>query len=98
MSKSDRLVQLTSMSSDFERLFPALKPAQLERAAARGQSRVVPDGEVLVEYGTPNARMFLVTKGNLEIVRPTGKDEEVFVVIGPGQFTGEISILTGRRV
>ena len=98
MSKNDPPVVLTNLSSDFDRLFPTLKPAQIERVAARGENRVVQDGEVLVEYGTPNARMFLVRKGNLEIVRPTGRDEQVFVIIGPGQFTGEISILTGRRV
>src|SRR5262249_9198324 len=60
--------------------------------------RSVQAGEVLVEPGIPNTRVFIVTTGHVEIVRPPGTDERLVVVLGPGQFTGEMSVLAGRRV
>jgi thioredoxin reductase (NADPH) len=98
MPGDDAPIQLTSMSSAFDRMFPTLKPVQIERAAAHGRRRSVQAGEVLVEAGTPNTPVFIVTRGHLEIVRPPETDEHIVVVLGPGQFTGEISVLAGRRV
>jgi thioredoxin reductase (NADPH) len=51
---------------------------------------------VLVEAGE-NPRFFVVTAGNIEIVRPARGTEEVVAVCGPGQFTGEVNMLSGRR-
>jgi hypothetical protein len=58
-------------SSPMERIFPALKPDQIERAAVHGHLRRVQAGEVLVEIGTPNTRSFIVTTARLEILRWT---------------------------
>src|SRR6266446_3520220 len=90
-------IQVTSMASAAERMFPTLKPEQIERAAAHGQTRVVPQGEILVEAGTPNTRFFIIKSGLLEIVRPPGTDEHLVATLGRGQFTGETSMLAGRR-
>src|SRR5205809_6068040 len=79
-----------------ERLFPILKADQIERAAAHGQNRAVKHGEVLVEPGTANTRLFIVTSGQLEIIWPD-PGEHVVTSLGPGQFTGETSMLAGRR-
>ena len=35
--------------------------------------------------------------GELEIVRPFGGQETLVTVHGPGQFTGEVNTLSGRR-
>jgi thioredoxin reductase (NADPH) len=51
---------------------------------------------VLVEAGE-NPRFFVVTAGNIEIVRPARGTEEVVAVCGPGRFTGEVNMLSGRR-
>jgi thioredoxin reductase (NADPH) len=85
------------MASAAERMFPTLKREQIERAAAHGHIRTVQDGEILVEAGMPNTRFFIIRTGQLEIVRPPGTDERVVVSLGPGQFTGETSMLAGRR-
>src|SRR5262245_22740247 len=90
-------IQVTSMASAAERMFPKLKPEQIERAAAHGHSREVKSGDVLVEPGTQNTRFFIVRAGSLEIVRSPGPDEEVVATLHPGQFTGEASTLAGRR-
>jgi CRP-like cAMP-binding protein len=77
MPDNDAPIQLTSMSSAFDRMFPTLKPVQIERAAAHGRRRSIQAGEVLVEAGTPNTRVFFVTRGHPEIVRQPGTDEQI---------------------
>src|SRR5262249_27453742 len=89
---------VTSMASAAERMFPTLKPNQMERAAAHGRICTVQAGEVLVEAGMQNTRFFIVRTGRLQIVRPPGMGGEQLVAsLGQGQFTGETSMLSGRR-
>lgn len=85
------------MTSAAERMFPTLKPEQVERAAVHGYLRQVQVDQVLVEAGQPNTRFFIVKTGQLEIVRPPGTDEQLVASLGPGQFTGETSVLAGRK-
>ena len=79
-----------------DHMFPTLTPAQLGRIAAHGHTRQVQRGEVLIQPGEQTIRFFVVTAGQVEIVRPSGADE-VVAVLRPGQFTGEINMLSGRR-
>jgi thioredoxin reductase (NADPH) len=83
--------------SPIERIFPTLKPEQIERAAAHGRLRRVKEGEVLVEAGTLNTSLFIVKSGRLEILRPSETDEQLVAILEPGQFTGEPNLLSGRR-
>ena len=78
-------------------MFPRLTPAQLARVVAHGHRRSTRRGEVLFEAGDPAAPFFLVIAGQVEIVRPSGTGEELVAVHGPGQFTGEVNMLSGRR-
>ena len=78
-------------------MFPRLTPAQVARVVAHGNRRSTRRGEVLFEAGDPAAPFFLVIAGQVEIVRPSGTGEELVAVHGPGQFTGEVNMLTGRR-
>jgi CRP-like cAMP-binding protein len=48
-------------------------------------------GEVLVEAGMPTARFFVVTAGQIGIVRLSGATEELIAIYGPGMFTGEVT-------
>ncbi len=78
-----------------DRLYPTLTPAQLERVAAHGRRRQVAQGEVLQSAGEPAARCFVVVEGRIEGVRPSAA-EEIVVSLGPGMFTGEATMLSGR--
>jgi len=78
-----------------DRLYPTLTPAQLERVAAHGRRRQVAQGEVLQSAGEPAARCFVVVAGRIEGVRPSAA-EEIVVSLGPGMFTGEATMLSGR--
>jgi CRP-like cAMP-binding protein len=59
--------------------------------------RAIQPGEVLVEQGDSTVPFFVVVSGELEVVRSSGADETLITVHAPGQFTGEVSTLSGRR-
>lgn len=80
-----------------DQIFPSLTPSQTARIAAHGRTRPTRQGEVLIEQGDSTVPFFVVTAGELEIMRPTGSTETLVAVLGPGQFTGEVNLLSGRR-
>ena len=86
-----------SLSTRVEQMFPTLTPAQIERIAARGRRRTVRPGEVLLEPNEQTAHFFAVATGQIEVVRDRCGEEELVAVLPPGQFTGEINMLSGRR-
>ena len=95
MSNTRRGIPITS--SRIEKIFPKLTPAQLSRIAVRGHVRSMEGGEVLYEQGYSAAPFFAVISGELEVVRPSVPVETIVTVYEPGQFTGEVGILSGRR-
>ncbi len=78
-------------------MFPALTAAQIARVAIHGQVRGIAPGEVLFDVGQTEVPFFVITRGQVEIVRPALPIETVITVHGPGEFTGEVSMLSGRR-
>jgi thioredoxin reductase (NADPH) len=97
MTDTTRRVETPKVST-LEQIFPTLKPLLLERIAAHGRLRRVLNGEVLIEPGTKHALFFIVKAGEIEIVQSSGASERILAVCGPGQFTGEISVLFGRPI
>jgi thioredoxin reductase (NADPH) len=86
-----------TLTARISQMFPTLTPAQMARIAVHGQRRPVRLGEVLVEAGAEDVPFFVVAEGQIEIVLPTGATETLIAVHGPGQFTGEIQMISGRR-
>ena len=80
-----------------DRTFPLLTPAQIERVATHGRLRRVEAGEVLLAVGKKIPEFFVLKSGTIEIVQPTRHTDVLLGVLRPGQFTGEVSILSGRR-
>jgi thioredoxin reductase (NADPH) len=80
-----------------ERLFPRLSSSQTARIAQHGRVRDVQPGEVLSEVDDPRARFFVVVTGELEVLRVRGGATDRIVAFRAGQFTGEVSLLSGRR-
>ena len=79
-----------------DQVFPTLTPHQIARMAAHGRTRATHAGDVLVEAGDGNVPFFVVTEGQVEIVRPSATVESAIVVHLPGQFTGEANMISGR--
>ena len=69
----------------------------MSRIASHGHTRLMQRGEVLVKQGDRDVPFFVVVSGEVEIVRPPGDAETLVTVYGPGQFSGEVSYLSGRR-
>jgi thioredoxin reductase (NADPH) len=80
-----------------DQIFPTLTAAQMQRIAARGHTRAVRTGDILVQPGDTSIPFFVVVSGELEAVRPSGTMETLITIVGPGQFTGEVNTLSGRR-
>ena len=95
---TDAYPPLKSTLSSPASVFPTLKPAHIERLAAQGRIRQIQPGEVLVEAGEKDAPLFVIKTGQVEVVQPSGVTEKAVALFLPGQFTGEISILSGRRI
>ena len=85
-----------SPASRPDRLYPTLTPAQVARIAPHGRRRQVAQGEVLVHAGESAARIFVVLAGRIDVIRPSAS-EEVVISFSPGMFTGEATMLSGRR-
>jgi thioredoxin reductase (NADPH) len=79
-----------------EALFPALSAAQLERLSTYGTRRSVAKDEILMEPGQPHPSCFVVTRGTIDIIRVAADGEALVHRDTPGQFTGEVNLLTGR--
>jgi thioredoxin reductase (NADPH) len=86
-----------TLAARVNQVFPTLTPAQIARVAAHGRVRHVEPGEVLVEAGDQVVPFFVVTSGQVDIVLPYGTTETLVAVHQPGQFTGEVTMLSGRR-
>jgi thioredoxin reductase (NADPH) len=80
-----------------DHVFPTLTAAQLERIAAHGTRRPIEPGEILVEAGDHVVPFFVVTAGLVEVVRIDGQSETLVALHHPGQFSGEVNMISGRR-
>jgi thioredoxin reductase (NADPH) len=77
--------------------FPALSPAQIqdiERCTGVSLERC-PDGTTLIEVADRDHRFLIVKSGGIAIIDVTGDAPRTVVVHGPGQFTGDVTHLTG---
>jgi thioredoxin reductase (NADPH) len=77
--------------------FPVLTPAQIARIRPHATVRSVQAGEVLFEPGKSGMSCFVVLTGKLDIAMAGLFGEQVFVTYGPGQFSGEVVLISGAR-
>jgi thioredoxin reductase (NADPH) len=83
-------------SSRIEQIFPTLPQRLRDQVAAHGQLRPTRPGQVLFDVGNASAPFFLVTAGEIELVQPSAKETILLRSLRPGQFTGEVNLLSGR--
>src|ERR1044072_3858436 len=88
---------LPTTDSHVDHIFQTLTPAQVARAAAHGVARQIQAGDVLYDAGDHTVPFVIVTAGQIEAVRPSNSGDTSIVVLGPGQFSGEANMLSGRR-
>lgn len=72
-----------------------LHDSHVEAIRAIATEVVFAEGEMVAEPGQPMDRFIYVLDGELELVDPLTGQRKVPSTIGPGQFVGEISFLSG---
>jgi thioredoxin reductase (NADPH) len=77
-------------------MFPRLSAAQIARIATYAKRRSVAFGEILYDQGALDAGIYVVLSGSLEAVRPGIAGDDKVTVHSAGQFTGEVTSLSGR--
>ena len=77
--------------------FPKLDDAQLEALEHCSLTALkhYRDGERLFEAGDRDSKFFVIKAGTIEIMDESGETPKTIVVLGRGEFTGEVGQLTG---
>src|SRR5437016_8628318 len=79
-------------------MFPKLDQAQIARLLPFGHRRNASPGEVIYDQGEIRRGFFVMLNGQLEVVNPSQQGEIAVVSLQqPGEFTGELDMLTGRQ-
>jgi len=78
-------------------LWPVLTDVQMARIGAHGRQRKISAGEVLAREGDLATHLFVITAGEVELIRPSEDGPELIAIYTRGKFTGEINMLSGRR-
>ena len=78
--------------------FPVLTPSQITRVrTCCSKLRQVRSGDVLFEPGDTNVPFFVLLSGSMEIVQPDLAGEQPIAKHGPGEFSGEMTMISGRQ-
>ena len=77
--------------------FPRLTSAELALVKPLATPCDYADGETVFRAGQAEIDLYIIESGQMEIRNPTGGDG-LIVTHGPGQFSGDIDLLTGRPV
>ncbi len=98
--------QLTPLSADQlkpmpaevrAQAFPVLTAEQISRIRPLSKVRKVKVGDILFEPGDTDIPFFVLLSGSMEIVQPDRQGERPIVNHDPGEFTGEMTMISGRR-
>src|SRR6476659_1461007 len=85
------------MTSSEQVAFPRLSPAEIGVLKCLATSHEYADGEIVFRAGQPDIDLFVVESGRIDILNPTDGNR-LIVSHDPGQFSGDIDLLTGRPV
>ena len=77
--------------------FPVLTAAQITRLRPGGKSRKVEPNEILFQPDDTQVPFFVLLSGSMEIVQANLTGERPIAKHGPGEFTGEIAMISGQR-
>ncbi|HEX8829885.1 MAG TPA: ATP-binding protein [Longimicrobium sp.] len=77
------------------RLFPRFTAEQIELLSPFGERVKVPAGEAFLLQGTQDYDFFVVLAGEVRVTRSAGGEELLLTIHRPGEFIGEMSLLSG---
>ncbi len=76
-------------------LFPRLSDDEIARLLKHGREIELAPGDPLFTEGQPGYHFYVVLAGQVKVTKQVGGQETVLTVHQPGEFTGEISMMTG---
>jgi len=75
-------------------LFGSLSKRELRSIADIAHKRSYQEGEYVFRKGQPGAAMFIIRRGEVEIIDHDGRDQETIIAnLGPNAFFGELALL-----
>ena len=89
---------VSSMLDPKTQAFPTLTQAQIDRIRPFGKVRPVKTGDIIFDLDASSVPFFVLLSGRMEIVQfdMDGSEREI-AKHDPGEFTGEITMISGRR-
>jgi thioredoxin reductase (NADPH) len=78
-------------------VFPTLTEAQINRVRPFASLRQVKRGDVLFSADDSDVPFFILLSGSMDIVQPDMSGERLVASHGAGEFTGEMTMITGHR-
>ena len=76
---------------------PILTAAQIDRIRVFARPRQVAAGEILYEPNDDTPPVFVVISGEIKILAVGGGEDRTVTTYRPGQFSGELLMISGRR-
>jgi len=93
----DSIPETRLPGSSPDEMFPVLTAEQQARVLAHGQRRTAEQGEIVVELNEHVTKIFVVVSGQLHVLQVSDNQEHAVAICNPGMFTGELTVLSGRR-
>lgn len=93
------LVQVRRVYDQYlAKALPELTEEQLIRATPKLESKKYAPGSIIVRQDDPADKFYIITKGQVEVVRQQADGPEIVVTrLGNGQYFGEIGLLHGGK-
>src|SRR5215469_12996284 len=76
--------------------FPTLDASEMERVMRHGTISQAAEGEILTEQGQPMEHFVVIVDGEAVVELRTNRGTELIAVHGPGEFFGDVHLLSGR--
>lgn len=77
-------------------LFPKLSPESIQHFLPYGQEIELKHGDILFHQGDRHYCFYIILAGSLQVTKQVGGEDQILAVHQPGEFTGEISMLSGE--
>jgi thioredoxin reductase (NADPH) len=92
-----RMENIVGSRETLPRAFPTLTREQIDRIRPLGRVRQVRTGDVLFKPGDTAVPFFVLLSGRMEILQPALDGERIIARPEPGEFTGEMTMISGHR-
>ena len=90
---------MSDLEPEFQQqAFPVLTDEQIELLRPFGEVRRTQGGDVLYEVGDAAYPLVVVLSGRTAIIDRSDESDQLITTTGPGEFNGELGLLTGQTV